>query len=187
MRSRIFPMLSAAMLLLSATAVAQEQAPKAELFGGFSYMRTAGNFNLNGWNAQAAVSVSKWFAIAGDFSGHYQTASMDGTRSSASLTSFLFGPQLYDRAGRITGFAHALFGGVRATQGLQLGKGSLTSTASNFGMSFGGGIDANVNDLIAVRIFQADYLMIRVKNPLTNQSEGRNNFRLSIGVVFKIK
>ncbi len=187
MRSKMFLMLAIAMILLGGTAMAQDEFPKLELFGGFSYMRTAGHSNINGWHAQAAVNVKKWIGFAGDFSGHYQTESMDATRSSASLTSFMFGPQVSDRTGRVTGFAHALFGGARTGQGLQLGRGALESTSTNFTMAFGGGIDANVNNLMAVRLFQADYLMIRANNPLTSQSEGRNNFRLSIGIVFKIK
>jgi hypothetical protein len=187
MRTRLFLMLGISLMLLGGAAMAQDNAPKAEIFGGFSYMRTAGHTNINGWNAQAAVNINRWFGIVGDFSGHYQTQSMDLTRPSASVTSFMFGPQLSDRAGRVTGFVHALFGNVRTTEGLLFGKGELPSTSTNFGMSFGGGIDANVTDLIAVRLFQADYLMARVANPVTNQTENRNNFRLSIGVVFRVK
>jgi len=187
MRTKVSLMLAIALVLLGGTALAQDQAPKAELFGGFSYLRTAGNSNINGWNAQAAFNMNKWFGVAADFSGHYQTRSEDFSRSSANLMNFMFGPQLSDRAGKITGFAHALFGGARAGKGLLLGKGVLGSTATNFAMAFGGGIDANVNDIIAVRLFQADYLNIRAKNPVTQNSEGRSNFRLSIGVVFKIK
>ncbi len=187
MRSKLFLLLLVAMILLGGTAVAQDKVPKLELFGGFSYMRTAGHGNINGWNAQAAVGVNKWIGFAADFAGHYQTESMDATRSSASLTSFMVGPQLYDRAGRVTGFAHALFGGAHAGEGLQIGHGPAASSATDFSIAFGGGIDANVNDRIAVRLFQADYLMIRANNPASNQSEGRNNFRLSVGVVFKIK
>jgi opacity protein-like surface antigen len=187
MRSKMSLMLSVAMILLGGTAMAQDQVPKLELFGGFSYIRTAGHSNINGWNAQAAVNVNKWIGFAADFAGHYQTESMDATRSSASLTSFMFGPQLSDRAGRVTGFAHALFGGAHAGEGLLIGHGPLASSATNFSMAFGGGVDANVNDSIAVRLFQADYLMVRANNPVSNQSEARNNFRLSVGVVFKIK
>jgi opacity protein-like surface antigen len=187
MRTKVFLMLAIALVFLGGSALAQDTAPKAELFGGFSYLRTAGNTNISGWNAQAAFNMNRWFGVAADFSGHYQTTSDDGSRPSASLHNFMFGPQLSDRAGRITGFAHALFGGAHAGEGFQLGKGYLGSTSTGFAMALGGGVDANVNEMIAVRLFQADYLTIRAKNPVTQESEGRSNFRLSIGVVFKIK
>ncbi len=187
MRLKMFLMLVISLILLGGAAMAQDNAPKAEFFGGYSYLRTAGSTNLNGWNAQAAVNMKKWFGIAADFSGHYQTQSMDGTRPSASITSFMFGPQIYDRAGRVTGFAHVLFGGARTTEGLEFGKGPVQATTTNFGMAFGGGIDAKVSNVISVRLFQADYLMVRASNPVTHNTENRNNFRLSIGVVFSVK
>ncbi len=187
MRSKMFLMLGISLILLGGAAMAQDNAPKAEFFGGYSYMRTAGHTNINGWNVQAAMNVKKWFGIAADFSGHYQTESMDGTRPSASITSFMFGPQIYDRAGRVTGFAHALFGGARTTEGLEFGKGEVPATATNFGMAFGGGIDAKVSNVISVRLFQADFLMVRAANPFSGGTENRNNFRLSIGVVFGVK
>jgi opacity protein-like surface antigen len=187
MRTKVSLMLAIALVFLGGTALAQDQVPKAELFGGFSYVRTAGNSNINGWNAQAAFNVNKWLGVATDFSSYYQTRSEDFSRRSANLTNFMIGPQIYDRAGKITGFAHALFGGARAGQGLLLRKGTPGNTSTNYAMAFGGGIDANMNEIIAVRLFQVDYLRIRARNPVTQAAEGWDNFRLSIGIVFKIK
>jgi hypothetical protein len=45
----------------------------------------------------------------------------------------------------------------------------------------------HVNNIIAVRLFQADYESIRVPGAVTGNRGDRNNFRLSMGVVFKIK
>jgi hypothetical protein len=186
MRTKLYLSLAIALIILGGTALAQD-APKAEIFGGFAYMRTAGNTNVNGWNAQAAFNLNKWIGIAADFAGHYQTKADIPVRNSANIYSFMFGPQLSDRAGRITGFAHALFGGARVGQYFNLGKGGVATSGTNFVMAFGGGVDANVNDMIAVRVFQADFEKIRADNPITGNSEGRNNFRLSFGLVFKIK
>jgi opacity protein-like surface antigen len=187
MRAKIFLVSTIGLILLCGTALAQDAAPKAELFGGLSYMRTAGNGNIFGWNGQVNYNVSRWFGVAGDFGEYFQTVGTNLSRPSARIFTFMVGPQLADRAGRITGFAHALFGGAKVDQGFLLGKGQVLSDMTSFSMALGGGVDANVNDLIAVRLFSADYLMIRANNPMTNDKEGRNNFRLSFGLVFKIK
>jgi hypothetical protein len=177
-------MLAVALIVLGGTALAQD-APKAEFFGGFAYMRTGDNTNVNGWTGQVAFNANHWLGFAADFSGRYQTASDISSRASASLHSFLFGPQVYDRAGRITGFAHALFGGAKVGGGFRL-AGGLGGSQTCLTMAFGGGVDANVSDTIAVRIFQADFEKIRAENTASGITEGTNNFRLSIGVVFKL-
>ena len=187
MRTKIHLMLAIALILPGGTALAQDAAPKAELFGGFSYMRTAAHNNVNGWNAQAAFNVNRWFGIAADFAGHYQTLNNNTGEPGSSVHTFLFGPQLSDRAGRITGFAHALFGGARIGDNFRLFGQRVPGQGTSFAMALGGGIDANVDETFAVRIFQADYLRMSATSPFTNESEGRNNFRLSVGVVFKIK
>ena len=187
MRMKAYLMLAIALILLGGTALAQDAAPKAELFGGFSYIRTAAHHNINGWNAQAAYNVKRWFGFAADFAGHYQTLDNNTGEPGSSLHTFLFGPQLYDRAGRITGFAHALFGGASVGDNFRLFGQSVPGQGTSFAMALGGGIDANVDETFAVRIFQADYLRLSATSPFTNESEGRNNFRLSLGVVFKIK
>jgi hypothetical protein len=186
MHKKLYLMLAIALVLLGGTALAQDETPKAELFGGFSYLRTAGNTNVFGWASQAAFNMNKWFGIAADVTAHYQTKSDEANRMGASTYSFLFGPQFSDRSDRIRGFAHALFGGAHVTQGFNMGKGGIPQTGTNFAMIFGGGIDANINSRIAVRVFQADYEYIRADDARGN-GQGRDNFRLSTGVVFKIK
>jgi len=90
------------LLLYSAlSAFAQEQVPRAELFGGYSYLHIdtqgvtgstldaacnnllgpgtcpPGSFGVhpgaNGWNASAQYNVTHFLGIKGDFSGHYNT------------------------------------------------------------------------------------------------------------------
>ena len=187
MRMKLYLLLAMSLIVLGGTAMAQDEAPKAEIFGGFSYMRTPANNNVAGWNGQAVFNAKKWFGIAADVAGHYQTAdSVKGT-SSASLTSFLFGPQVADRAGRVTGFAHALFGFAHSGDGFRLYGVNVTGSHTDFAMAFGGGVDANVSDKAAIRVFQVDFEKIRAENPINHQIQGRNAFRLSMGIVIKIK
>ncbi len=159
-------LLLCAVLLIAGIAVAQE-APKAEVFGGYSYMRSEG-LNINGWNASVTGNLTKNFGITSDFSGHY--------KNSANMYNFLFGPQVSASFKTVKPFAHALFGANRlggSATNLALG-GSDTA----FAMAFGGGVDVKLNKNFGVRLGQADYLYIH------HLSDTQNSFRFSTGVVF---
>jgi len=48
-------------------------------------------------------------------------------------------------------------------------------------IGFGGGLDVNLNPRVAVRILQADYV------PTRSAGKWQNDFRVSIGVVFRFQ
>lgn len=116
-------LLIAGFLFLPVTVAAQE-APRAELFGGYSYFRADGGGNLHGWNASIAGNVSGWFGLVADFSGHYGSQSLRvqgpgmvfiDADADADVHNFLAGPRFsYRKNERLTPFAHALFGVARA-------------------------------------------------------------------------
>ncbi len=190
--------------LLGAVGVQAQDVPKAEIFTGYSYSHIGNGsnsgINLNGWNASITGNVNSWFGITADFSGHY--GSPQGT--STNRHSFLFGPKLtYRGADKISAFAHALFGGVRAHRGLtppgpsgsplpQLPPVSETA----FGMVLGGGVDYKVNTRVAIRLIQADYVMTRFDQPSgivcitfpcpLTVAGTQHNARLSFGVVWRL-
>ena len=96
-------------LLASFSANAQGLGDKVELFGGYSYMRTASpSFNLSGWELAGQYKVTNWLGGVAYFGGHY--GSPNGF--SSSLYTFLFGPEVSWPA-RVSPFAHVLFGGAR--------------------------------------------------------------------------
>jgi hypothetical protein len=167
---------------LPMAAVAQENNPKVEVFGGYSYFRLNDPFeytdlNLNGWSASLSANLSKWFGVVGDFSGHYGSPDVFGFRVpffDVNEHSFMVGPNLSYRSDRVTPFAHFLIGGTRASAGLF----GLSYSRTALSAAIGGGIDLKVNRYFAVRAFQADYLMTRFYD------ERQNNVRLSAGVVF---
>ena len=159
---------------LSVLATAQE-APKAEVFGGFSYLHldtkgAAGvEANHYGWNAALSLNANRWFGITADLSGHYKELA-----PGVSFNSFtaVFGPQLTYRAEKASPFVHALFGVNRAsTAGL---------SDSAFAMALGGGLDINITKRLAFRLVQADYLMTK------HADDRQNNIRLSTGLVLKL-
>jgi hypothetical protein len=170
-----------------------EAYPSAEIFGGYSYLRTnlnenlpvgqpdffpAGDANLHGWHASLAGNLNSWFGIAGELSGHYDGQDLDAFGGiDTSFYSFLVGPRLTSRVGeRLNPFVHALLGVARGAIDPR-GSGDDRS-ASTFGLALGGGVDLKLGDTFAVRIVQADYLR-------THFGEStQNNVRLSIGLVF---
>ena len=159
-------------MLLAVPAFAQDY-PKAELFGGYSYLRVnpgsgADGINTNGWMAAVTGNINNWFGITGQFSGHYG----DAFGTSGHIYSYLFGPRIASHSNeKWTPYAHFLFGGAT-------GGGSGVSESA-FAMDFGGGFDYNANDKIAIRVVQFDYIATKFF------SDWQHNFAISTGVVFR--
>jgi hypothetical protein len=171
-------------LFIPLAALAQPSFPKAEVFGGYSFFRANPEmFNLNGWNASVTGNLTHWFGVEGDFSGHYGKPidSFGVPIEGVTIDShtFMGGPKLSFRNGKATPFTHFLIGFSRA------GSNDFGVSTSKFALStiIGGGIDININRNIAVRPFQADYLMTRF-DPY-DIGDHQNNFRFSAGIVFK--
>ncbi|MCL5288754.1 MAG: outer membrane beta-barrel protein [Acidobacteria bacterium] len=171
--------LVALLVLVSGTAMAQDH-PKAEIFGGYSFLRVnpgqgvSGENFAGGWHASIAGNVNNWFGVVGEFSGHYKTIA--GVKTNAH--SFTFGPRIsYRNNEKVTPFAHVTFGGVR------LGGGGTSENA--FAMTFGGGVDAKINDNVAFRVAQFDYILTRFDGPVTGSNANQHNFRISTGIVFR--
>lgn len=193
--------------LIAILSFAQEF-PKAELYGGYSYLRVQTNINetgypshinLNGWNSSIVFNINKNFGLMADFGGHYGSPVMyepTGEKADINVHSFLFGPRFTQRAEKMTVFAHALFGGARikadlsqaVVNGTQLATIEPASiiiptgnsvTDTGFSMAFGGGLDINMGKNFALRIVQADYLMTKALD------DTQNNFRIGAGIVFR--
>jgi opacity protein-like surface antigen len=166
--------------------MAQDEYPRAEIFGGYSYFRAnPDGFNLNGWNASVAGNLTNWFGLEGDFAGHYGSPKIFGFNIPfADITSYTFmgGPKFSYRSGSLTPFAHFLIGGAQARTGA-LGV-SISDTA--LAAAVGGGIDINLSPSIAIRAAQADYVMTRFQTDPFSFRDRQNNFRFSAGLVIKL-
>jgi hypothetical protein len=167
---------SAALLLLLSLQVSAQETPKAEVFGGYSY--AGGNFH--GWNASVTGNVNKWFGVAGDFSGHYGgSVDEDSFDERQRVHSYHFGPRFAARRKRATVFAHALFGASNLKTELTGFGQRFVFSDTGFSLVAGGGLDIRVNDRVAVRAFQLDYLRVRFFG------ETENRGRLAFGIVFR--
>jgi hypothetical protein len=166
---------------------AQDDPPKVEVFGGYSYANLdlfapfGQRNNAHGWGANVALNFGKRFGLAADFAGHYweDPPPLDGT---FSMHEFLLGPRVAFRAERVTGFVHALFGVAHIWESeTNFIRFFPSRSDTGFAMGFGGGLDIHLNRRVSIRIFQADYLP--VDSPLIG--EWRHNVRVQTGLVWR--
>src|SRR5215467_14213386 len=131
-----------------------ETHPAVDLFAGYSYVRfntdtlgTKEHFNWQGFNANIAGNVNRWFSLVGDFAV-YRIKDMPALGSGSAYT-FLFGPRFSMRRHHFTPFMHALFGAARLSD-IQVPPAPNGSAFFNrnfsenaFATALGGGLDAN--------------------------------------------
>jgi opacity protein-like surface antigen len=162
-----------AVLVLCAAAQAQD-VPRVEISGGFSYLDANLNgskFHLIGGGGSATENLNGWFG------GKFEVNAFSGTTSGTSVTAqtVTYGPVFaYRRFDRITPYADIRLGVIHASTGY-LG---ISTSASRFAMTAGGGADINLNHRTAIRL-QADYLMSRFLDLR------QDNLLFSTGVVFR--
>ncbi len=186
------PMTLVLLLLLFGTvrlAKAQEEISKVELYGGYYYARfyinanlpgvpPAQAFNANGGGGQIEYNANRWLGAVGDLAGYGATSTVNGALVGGAFT-YLFGPRVNWRHGKITPFAQVLFGGIATTSGI-----GLSGDQNNFAMTAGGGIDFNLSRDVSVRPIQAEYFMTRLPNGLNDRE---NNLRIGAGIVFRLR
>lgn len=158
-------LIAVAMLAWGVSAVAEEEYPKAEVFGGYQFTHLSPSINANGWNAAVNGNLNRWFGVTGDFSGTY--------KNGGHMYTYMFGPTFSARTQNVTPFVHALFGG--ATLG---GNGGGSSGA--FSMGLGGGLDVNAGRHLALRLVQADWLLLH-----SGGETAKKNVRISTGLVLR--
>jgi opacity protein-like surface antigen len=162
----------------SVIAVAQD-VPAAELFGGYSFMRADAQNNtvsLNGWSTSIALNANKIVGVVGDMGGYYGKLDNPGVEPTINVFSLMFGPRISVRKGKVTPFVQALFGYSHASSEV---NNVSTGKENDFAMAYGGGVDINVSNRIAIRPAQIEYVGVKSGPDLLN------NFRYSAGIVFK--
>lgn len=175
-------------LLAMITVAAAQNYPKAEVFGGYSYLHASfagsGLSYPAGGSGSVAVNLNDWFGITSDFGGNHRSAGGGGCGEcsvGSNFVSYLFGPKFAYRQNRsFTPYAQALFGGAHQT--IHIGGNS--NSSDGFAMAIGGGLDINTSPHLAIRIAQVDYLLTKFNDGLNNR---QNNVRVSTGIVFRWK
>lgn len=181
-----------------------QDAPKAEIFAGYSFVSAgfpantdpaAGGFrgSLHGWNGSAAFNINRSLGVVADFGGYYGSPTKgtifkpancvlctgNATATLHSMHTFTFGPQLSLRSHELTAFAHALFGGARISEDMDFFGPLPKISATPFAMILGAGVDFPILPRWIVRV-QPDYFTTKILD------RRQNNFRLSTGLVFRL-
>ena len=179
-------------------------APKVDVYGGYSYLHGGGN-SFNGWEGQGTFYLNRFVGVTADVSGDYRNGSsfipfVGGFFSAPQhLYTYLFGPTVIGRFGKHDVFAHALFGGAHSSLGGSVsipivgGFSQSVESANSFAMALGAGVDFGITKHFAVRPVQIDYLYTRfnavdavaggLSTDLTTSRQ--NTFRYSGGLVFR--
>jgi opacity protein-like surface antigen len=170
-----FLILLAVCVFCQVSAFAQD-APKAEVFGGFSALTFKPNGVAErttplGWQASAEVRMWKFVGAVADFGGHYKKPI--GSTATFHFYEYLGGVRAHVRRSKLDAFGHALWGGATG------GGGGISNT--QFTVGYGGGADWSVNDNWAIRLAQVDWIPTR-----SNGTWEKNQFRFGFGLVWKV-
>jgi hypothetical protein len=143
--------------------------PRPDASLGYSYEH-AGEANLHGWQLTGSYPFSRRLRVVGDLGGHY------GSFGGADLGDFGFfaGPRWTFGGRRISPFAHGLLGIVRRSASAS----GVSSSDTDWGGAFGGGVDYRLRPAWAVR-GQADLLV------LTGEGVTDTDPRLGLAVVYR--
>jgi hypothetical protein len=172
-------------LLGSLPMVAQDTPPRVEVFSGYSYAFIDVGFPFNhenfgaGWHGAFQGNFNDWLAIVADVSGHYKglpNVSPGLADIKVKKHFYTFGPRITARSEKVNFFFHGLFGGARSNFDVP-GTGSFDDNA--FTMIYGGGVDWNPSQRVAIRIFQIDGVFPKFSGTFDS------NFRLSTGLVIR--
>ena len=177
---------------LCLAAAAADDTPKAEVFGGASFLHVdtmglnnAGvKSNYAGWDAEFQYNINKLLGVTADIGGNYGRL-MPNIPNSHTYT-YTFGPTFSLRTEHARIFAHTLFGGNNANVVVASGPGN-SASENAFAMVWGGGIDVKLNDRFAIRLGQLDWVYTR--HDLSNfvvsgfqLKDHQNNIRYAGGI-----
>src|SRR3954466_375928 len=151
-------------ILIAGLMCAPAFAQRVEIFGGAQFEHLQSSYNAVGWNASLTGNFKHVLGITGDFSGVYNSRSVD-----SSVYTYTVGPVLTARLPVVQPFVHALFGGAT------LSGSGMNSNA--FAMLVGGGLDIGLRKGIGLRLVQADWLLTK----FGDQNQDRQG-RISAGI-----
>jgi opacity protein-like surface antigen len=168
---------------------------------------TIGNFT--GWNAEAQYNFNRRFGIAVDGGGHYGSpitesrfTKLSGLPDQSAYT-LLAGPVVtFAGKSRVAPYIHALFGYDRiqikasTITGLTYPLNSTATTANDFAVALGGGVDYRVFRIFSLRLAQVDWMETThnfnhfygnafPSGVFQNLATHERNVRISTGLVVK--
>ena len=175
------------------------QAPKADLFLGYSFLRANSARNIPAFTNNGGLGTFAWnFSdyVAAEFEfGGYHNGNIHDIQFDTTEMTYLFGPRF--SAGRhktVDPYLHTLFGGVHLTTSIPVGvtgqppTSRIGASQDAFAMALGGGLDIKLGKHFLLRPIQLDYLMTRLEDfgqsgaPSANRNQ--HNLRYAAGIGF---
>jgi opacity protein-like surface antigen len=194
-------------LLLGLTVYAQDAA-RADLFLGYSFLRYNSAQTIPAFTANGGIGTFGWnfnphIGLEAELGG-YHNGNINSHQFDSTSFSYLFGPRLsYHRGKTVDPYIHTLFGGQNyhtsiccyatgVTPVVYDPNGSRVAVSqNNFAMAIGGGLDIKIAKNILLRPVQLDYYLTRFQAPNVNDPTGtpstnrnQNNLRYAAGIAF---
>ena len=175
------------------------QNASAELFGGYSYAKAnplvlLPKQNMNGWVVSGSAYANRWFGVGLENAGQFGTLPPPSGVTAPNLSfkeySYMAGPQFrVIKTDRVQMAAKLLLGGVfgqvnvdpqtTGAAALQLSAAGYSGfNQTKFAMLVAFPVDVTVTKLIGIRVEPGNYITDFSKTK-------QNNFRLSVGPVFR--
>jgi len=189
---RIVTFILGAICVSGLAGYAQEAAtPVAE--AGFNYSFTRVNpggslasYTANGGSGYLEYNLNRVVGLVADL-GANNIGTVKGVPVNNTTFTYLFGPRFNWRMSRFTPYVQTLVGGARFSNAFDPGSTSplLGRSENTFAAAIGGGVDVRLNDRIALKPIQVEYLMTQLPSEFVNVNQVQNNLRYSAGVVFR--
>jgi opacity protein-like surface antigen len=187
---RKFASVGVLLLGLCLAAMAADDVPRIEVFGGVSFLHIDDNGlhapkrNFGGWDTEFQFNLNRVLGITADIGGNYGRVA-SGVPNSHAYT-YVFGPTFSFRREHATIFAHTLLGENTISQNVISGSGNPSPTDGAFAMAWGGGIDVNLSHTFALRLGQLDWLYTRHDLTPAGGRGSQNNIRYTGGITINL-
>jgi opacity protein-like surface antigen len=178
------PLFWMAVLLLFSGTPLLAQTPAGEISAGWAFLHSldASNEGLDefanfplGFHVGGAGRITDFLGIAGDLGWNRKSQNLFGVDTKLTFTTFSGGPRFYF-GDRVTGFVHALFGGIRGDANASFEDQEDSESQTEFMIQPGAGVDFRAGDAVAFRA-QFDYQWI-------NAEDTDGNLRFVVAAVF---
>jgi outer membrane protein OmpA-like peptidoglycan-associated protein/opacity protein-like surface antigen len=167
----MLPAMIAVLFTFATLAAAQDQpAPKWELYGGYSFFQPGADVhsqlpgglfpissrmeaNPRGVGLSATYNFNRWFGLTLDTSTHWGSGEggLFKRIDDAALSTLSIGPKITFRTHRFAPFVEALVGDHRLMP-------DAFHDIDKIGLLVGGGLDVNLSEHVALRLFRADFV-----------------------------
>jgi outer membrane protein OmpA-like peptidoglycan-associated protein/opacity protein-like surface antigen len=194
----MLPAMIAILFTFATLAAAQDQpAPKWELYGGYSFLQPGADVhgqlpgalfpirgrmeaNPRGIGLSVTYDFNRWFGLTLDTSTHWGSGEggLQKRIDDAALSTLSIGPKITFRSHRFAPFVEALVGDHRLMP-------DAFHDIDKLGFLLGGGLDINLYEHVALRLFRADFVYSNYQyGPPAVSSSDIRGLRAQVGLNF---